>query len=162
MSGPIVRAMAVMVLGALAILAISCQEKAAPTEPAATDPRLAAGTAEVTARLVEVPEGAIFKRELYNYATILKYQVLRVHRGHVSGDAIYVGHYNPFKPRSEAADRRVKDIGGDLDRFEAGQVHRMALEVPIEDHFMGGIVNKYFGKTTEPLYWAVWTNRASE
>ena len=34
----------------------------------------------------------------------------------------------------------------------------MALEVPIEDFFMGGIVNKYFGQTTETLYWAVWTN----
>jgi hypothetical protein len=30
--------------------------------------------------------------------------------------------------------------------------------VPIEDHFMGGIVNKYFGRTTNTIYWAVWTN----
>ena len=89
------------------------------------------GTIEVTARLVEIPEGAIFKRELY-------------------------------EPRSEAPDRRVKEIGGNLRVFEAGQIHRMALQVPIEDCFMGGIVNKYFGQDTGPIYWAVWTNLAKE
>jgi hypothetical protein len=119
------------------------------------------GAIEVTARLIEVPEGAVFKRELYNYATILKYQVITVHRGEVPAATIYVGHYNPFKPRAEAADKRVPDVGGNLKTFQAGQVHRMALEVPIDDHYMGGIVNKYFGQDIDPIYWAVWTNLAS-
>jgi hypothetical protein len=123
------------------------------------DPQLSGqGTVEVTARLVEVPEGAIFKRDLYDYTTILKYEVLQVHRGELDSRTIFVGHYNPWKPRREAADKRVTGIGGNVDRFEAGQVHRMALEVPIEDFFMGGIVNKYFGQESGPLYWAVWTN----
>jgi hypothetical protein len=120
------------------------------------------GSIEVTARLLEIPEGAIFKRDLYNYATVLKYKVLQVHRGKVEGDTIYVGHYNPFKPRSEAADQRVPEIGGNLKTFRAGQTHRMALEVPIDDHYMGGIVNKYFGQMAGPIHWAVWTNLASE
>jgi hypothetical protein len=120
------------------------------------------GTVEVTAKLVEIPEGAIFKRELYNYATVLKYQVLRVHRGKLDGQIIFVGHYNPFRPRSEAADKQVKDVGGTLKTFRAGQVQRMALDGSIDDHYMGGIVNKYFGQTTEPIYWAVWTNLVSE
>ena len=120
------------------------------------------GTVEVTARLVEIPEGAIFKRDLYNYATILKYEILKVHRGQTQATTIFVGHYNPWKPRAEAADSRVQDIGGELKKFEPGQVHRMALEVPIDDYFMGGIVNKYFGQETGELYWAVWTNPASE
>jgi hypothetical protein len=123
------------------------------------DPHLATnGTVEVSAKLIEVPEGAIFKRDLYNYTTILKYQVLKVHRGDVNGETIYVGHYNPWKPRTEVADKRVQGIGGNLKRFEAGQVHHLALEVPIDDYFMGGIVNKYFGQDTGPLYWAVWTD----
>ena len=85
------------------------------------DPQLAArGTVEVTAELVEIPEGAIFKRDLYNYATILKYQVRQVHRGRCDGDFIYVGHYNPWKPRGEAADQRVPDIGGNLRQFRGG------------------------------------------
>jgi hypothetical protein len=142
-----------LVLGGLFLGA--CGQK-----PAAggNDPHLATnGTLEVTARLVEIPEGAIFKRDLYDYATILKYQVLQVHRGKVEGDTLYVGHYNPWKPRSEAADKRAPGIGGNLRQFRAGQTHHMALEVLIDDHFMGGIVNKYFGKATNSIHWAVWT-----
>lgn len=125
------------------------------------DPHLASnGTVEVTARLEEIPDGAIFQRDLYDYATILKYRVLKVHRGRVDGGIIYVGHYDPWKPRGEASDKRARGIGGNLRQFQEGQVHHLALDVPIEDFFMGGIVNKYFGKTTEPLYWAVWTDLA--
>ncbi len=141
------------------VLLASCSRKPAGVPPTATDPHLTTnGTVEVTAKLVEVPDGAIFKRDLYDYATILKYQVIKVHRGEVKGDAIHVGHYNPWKPRAEAADKRVKGVGGTLKQFRAGDTHRMALDVPIDDYFMGGIVNKYFGKETGPLYWAVWTN----
>jgi hypothetical protein len=142
---------------------MSCARDGGVSPPGGKDDAVTTcGAIEVTAQLVEVPEGAIFKRDLYNYATILKYQVLEVHRGQVEGTTIYVGHYNPFKPRSEAADQRVEGIGGNLKTFRAGQVHRMALEVPIDDHYMGGIVNKYFGQVTGPIYWAVWTDLARE
>jgi hypothetical protein len=155
------------VVAGLSLLAValcaSCTRDAADQALVAEDPALASrGSIEVTAELVEIPEGAIFKRDLYNYATVLKYRVLETHRGHVDGETIYVGHYNPFKPRSEAADHRVEGIGGNLRTFRAGQVHRMALEVPIDDHYMGGIINKYFGRQTGPIYWAVWTNLARE
>lgn len=123
------------------------------------DVELAAkGSVEMTAELVEIPDGAIFERDLYNYTTVLKYRVQDVHRGELDTDVIFVGHYNPFKPRDEAADRRAPDIGGDLETFEPGQTHRMALEVPIDDFYMGGIVNKYFDENPEPIYWGVWTN----
>lgn len=145
-------------LGALLAACGSKPEKSAG-QTAAPDPHLQTnGTVEVTARLVEIPDGAIFERDLYDYATILKYEVLKVHRGQVSSNVIYIGQYNPFKPRREAADRRVTQIGGNLEEFRAGQVHHLALAVPIDDHYMGGIVNKYFGQAAEPLYWAVWTN----
>lgn len=136
---------------------IACQKKSA-----APDPQLATrGTVEVTARLVEVPEGAIFQRDLYDYATILKYEVSAVHRGSVAkGATIYVGHYNPWKPRAEAADKKVKDIGGALREFRAGDSHRLALETPLDEHYLGGIVDKYFGKREGPAFWAVWTNPA--
>ena len=144
---------------ALVFSLASCGKPSGGSNAAAEDPHLTTnGTVEVTAKLVEIPEGAIFKRDLYDYATILKYQVAKVHRGAVNGDTLYVGHYNPWKPRAEAADKRVQGIGGTVQHFRAGDTHRMALEVPIDDHFMGGIVNKYFGKETGPLYWAVWTN----
>ncbi len=144
---------------ALAWALASCGKPNGGPNEAAGDPHLSTnGAIEVTAKLVEVPEGAIFKRDLYDYTTILKYEIVRVHRGQVATNTLFVGHYNPWKPRAEAADKRVKGIGGTLKQFRAGDTHRMALEVPIDDHFMGGIVNKYFGKETGPLYWAVWTN----
>jgi hypothetical protein len=148
-----------MVAGlALLLAAASCRRPSGPVNTFA-DPHLATnGTVEVTARLVEIPDGAIFQRDLYDYATVLKYSVLKIHRGEVEGDVLYVGHYNPWKPRAEAADQRAPGIGGNLRRFEAGQIQRLALAAPIDDHFMGGIVNKYFGQTTNTLYWAVWTN----
>ncbi len=141
----------------------SCEHHDNDAAKATTDPALAThGSVEVTARLVEIPDGAIFKKDLYNYATILKYEVLEVHRGDVKEKTIYVGQYNPWLPRGAAADKRVPDVGGDLQQFEAGQVHRMALDVPIDDFFMGGIVNKYFGQETGPLYWAEWTDLAKD
>jgi hypothetical protein len=152
---------AALALGLL--LCASCGKCPDPPADAGADARVTTlGSIEVTARLVEVPAGAIFKRELYNYATVLKYQVLQVHRGKLGGDTLYVGHYNPFKPRAEAADKRVQGIGGNLKAFRAGQVHRLALAGPIDDHYMGGVVNKYFGRDTGPIYWAVWTNLVSD
>ena len=143
----------------LGLLVASCGKQPGQRSATAPDPHLATnGTVEVTAQLVEIPEAAIFKRDLYDYATILKYRVVKVHRGKVDGDTLYVGHYNPWKPRAEAADKRAPNVGGRARQFRAGQVHHMALEAPIEDHFMGGIVNKYFGQTTNAIYWAVWTD----
>ena len=153
------RSVASSILFAMGLMACACAQRNGGAGTPSTDPELATrGSIEVTARLVDVPEGAIFKRELYNYATVLKYQVLEVHRGKVKGQTIYVGHYNPFKPRSEAADRSVQDVGGNLKSFRAGQVHRMALEESMFDHFTGGILNKYSGEDTDPIYWAVWTD----
>jgi hypothetical protein len=145
------------------LICLSCREESDPAAASGEDPNVTSmGSIEVTARLTEIPEGAIFKRELYDYTTVLKYNVLKVHRGQVGAETIYVGHYNPFKPRSKAADKRVAGVGGDLTSFRSGQIHRMALETPIDDYFMWGIINKYFGKFDGPIYWAVWTNEVSK
>jgi hypothetical protein len=115
------------------------------------------GSIEVTAQLLEI-RGKIIDDPLYDYAHVMKYKILKVHRGKLNGDIIYVGHYNPAEPRSSVADARVPRIGGNLKRFRAMDIHRMALEVPIDDYYMGGIINKYFGESKDPIYWAVWTN----
>jgi hypothetical protein len=147
---------------AVGLMAAGCSRGKEGTGSPSSDPELAnKGTIEVTAKLVEIPDKSIFDRPLYNYATVLKYEVLEVHRGKVKGQTIYVAHYNPAKPRSEVADQRVKDIGGDLKSFRAGQVHRMALDDPGLEHFKGGILNKYSEEDTDPIYWAVWTNLVS-
>src|SRR4051812_27521045 len=153
------RAVVGSLLLAVVLTAAACaRRREGATSP---DPELSRrGSIEVTARLVEIPKGAIFQRRLYNYATILKYELLEEHRGKVKGRTFYVGHYNPFKPRSEAADRGVPEVGGHLDSFHAGDVHRMALESSMLDQFSGGILNKYSGEDTDPIYWAVWTDLA--
>jgi hypothetical protein len=119
------------------------------------------GSIEVTAKLVEIPDGAIFDRPLYNYATVLKYEVVEVHRGKVKGQTIYVGQYNPAKPRSEAADRRVPNVAGNLKSFRAGQVHRMGLDESMFDEFTGGILNLYREEAADRIYWAVRTDLVS-
>jgi hypothetical protein len=52
----------------------------------------------------------------------------------------------------------VKDVGGNLKSFLEGQVHRMALEDSMLNHFTGGVLNKYSEEDTDPIYWAVWTD----
>jgi hypothetical protein len=118
------------------------------------------GTAEVTAKLVEIP-GEFPSNDLYNYAYVLKYQVLKVHRGNVPEGEILVAQYNPLKPRDKVEDDVSGKVGGHVTAFRAGDVHRMALESPVDQFWMGGIVDKYF---TVPgtRYWAVWTNPAAE
>lgn len=142
----------------LVLFSASCARK---TETA-VDPNVTTrGSIEVTAQLEEI-RGDLIDDPMYDYAHVMKYKVLQVHRGRVDKEVIYVGHYNPAEPRSSVADARVQEIGGNVRQFRVGDVHRMALEVPIDDHYMGGIINKYFGEVDEPIYWAIWTDRAAK
>ncbi|MDZ4860241.1 MAG: hypothetical protein SGI88_14790 [Candidatus Hydrogenedentes bacterium] len=118
------------------------------------------GRIEVTAKLLDAG-GEFPPNDLYDYAHIMKYEVLTTHRGMLDGKTIYVGHYNPLKPRASAADERSGEVGGNVTRFIAGDVHRMALVSPIDEHFMGAQVNKLPESEKGAIYWALWTNRAS-
>jgi hypothetical protein len=118
------------------------------------------GSVEVTAKLEEI-RGTFPPNNLYDYVYILKYRVLETHRGKVEGETILVGQYNPLKPRAEAADARSGEIGGNVKQFTVGDVQRLALETPLDDFYMGPIINKYHGEDKSPLYWAVWTNRVT-
>ncbi len=136
----------------------SCSREADTGEDAEVTRR---GSCEVTAQLVEI-RGTFPNLPNYDYAFVMKYKVLQVHRGQVEGDTIYVAHYNPHKPRAAAADARVEAIGGNLAQFEPEDEHRMALEVPIDDYYMGPIVNRYFKEWKGPIHWAAWTNRVAK
>ncbi|MCB9782889.1 MAG: hypothetical protein H6751_07995 [Candidatus Omnitrophica bacterium] len=43
--------------------------------------------------------GEFVNRADYDYAFVMKYKVLEVHRGKVDSDFIYVAHYNPETER---------------------------------------------------------------
>lgn len=145
----------VVVLG---LTLLSC----APAPNDGADPEVTRrGAAEVTAELVEI-RGEFIDRSDYDYAFVMKYRILETHRGSFEGDTIYVAHYNPQKPRDRVIDARVDDVGGTLQRFRAGDIHRMALESPLDDYYMGGVVNRYFEEYNGPIHWAVWTNLVTQ
>jgi hypothetical protein len=114
------------------------------------------GTAEVTAKLVEIPE-RFPPNDLYNYAYVLKYRVLKVHRGQIPAGEILVGQYNPLKPRDRVQDDVSGKVGGHVTAFRAGDIHRMAMASPLDQLWMGGIIDKYFNEKGT-RYWAIWTN----
>jgi hypothetical protein len=133
---------------------VSCG-KSAPSPELATQ-----GDTEVTAKLTAIG-GDFPPNKLYDYMFVMKYRVLKIHRGKVEGEDIFVGHYNPLKPRETAEDKYSGKVGGNVDRFQVGDVHRMALEAPLDELFMGGIIDKHL-KEKGTRYRAIWTDRASE
>jgi hypothetical protein len=130
------------------------------SEPASSPELSTNGTLEVTARLIDVG-GKFPPNKLYDYVFVMKYHVLKVHRGTVEGENIFVGHYNPLKPRASAQDKFSGKVGGNVERFEVGDVHRMALEGPLDQLFMGGIIDKHI-KEKGTRYRAIWTDRARQ
>lgn len=144
-----------LLLSLLLLVCVSCSKK---VEDGADAKVTKSGSTEVTAQLVEIRD-TFPPNNLYDYVYILKYRVLATHRGKVDGETILVGHYNPLKSRAEAADAKSGEIGGNVKKFAAGDIHRLALETPLDDFYMGPIINKYHGEDKSPLYWAVWTNR---
>ena len=136
--------------------------KTAPEDTTPDGPIRTAGRFEVTGRLVEMPGKFLANDGLYNYAFVLKYDVLTIHRG---GDqvesTIYVAHYNPRKTRDEVADEFYPDLGGNLKRFRAGDIHLLALELPWDEHYIGPLVDRYHQVNGKRIYWAIWSNTAS-
>jgi len=142
--------------------ATACGKKPSTPATRGEDPEVKTrGTVELTVQLAELPEGLAAGKP-GPYATVFRYKVMRPHRGQISSDTIYVAHYNPLKPRSQASDDKVKGIGGNLKEFRARALHRIALEVPLENFYTGQLINQYTTRNTGPLYWAVWTNEATD
>jgi len=135
----------------LSLFAVSCS-----TPPSVDSEVTTLGTMEVSAQLVEIP-GPFPANDLYNYAYVMKYRVVSVHRGQLADKDIYVAHYNPLKARSKAQDEFSGKLGGHLQRFRPGDVHRMALQAPLDQYWMGGVIDKYH-KEKGQRYWSVWTN----
>jgi hypothetical protein len=126
------------------------------------------GHIEVTARLVERPD-QFPELGAYRYTYVLKYQVLQVHRADPAGqhtlapgDEIFVGHYKPWLPRSEIKDSDWGDspLGGTLNRFVAGEAHRLALDYELQDLAPSGALDYCFPAATNRFF-AIWANRTS-
>ncbi len=133
---------------------------------AGTDAQVATlGRLELTARLVERPE-QFPSLGAYRYTYVLKYRILQVHRPDPAGkyrlrpgDEIFVGHYKPWLPRSQIKDNDWGNspLGGRLDRFVAGEAHRMALDYELADLAPSGALDYCFPANTNRFF-ALWTN----
>ena len=121
------------------------------------------GRLEVTARLEERPE-QFPQLGAYRYTYVLKYTVLKVHRPDPEhslkpGDPIFVGHYKPWMPRAQIKDSDWGDspLGGKLDHFTTGEVHRLALDYELQDLAPSGALDYCFPPGTNRFF-AVWAN----
>ena len=126
------------------------------------------GRIEVIARLVERPE-QFPQLGAYRYTYVLKYAVVKVVRPDpekkhplAPGDAIFVGHYKPWMPRAQIkdADWGKDPLGGKLDRFAAGEVHRLALDYELADLAPSGALDYCFPPGTNRFF-ALWANPTS-
>ncbi|HNQ89734.1 MAG TPA: hypothetical protein PKM73_14035 [Verrucomicrobiota bacterium] len=123
------------------------------------------GKIEVTARLMERPD--VFPElGAYRYTYVLPYEVLKVHRSDPGGryplrpgDRIFVGHYQPRLPRSAIrdADWGEAPLGGALDRWVAGEAHRMALDYELADLAPSGALD-YHAPAGTNRFFAIWAN----
>jgi hypothetical protein len=123
------------------------------------------GRLEVSARLLERPD-QFPQLGAYRYTYVLKYEVVRVHRPDADrkhrldpGSLIFVGHYKPWLPRSQIKDTDwgQEPLGGRLDGFRAGEVHRMALDYDLQDLAPSGALDYCYPPNTNRFF-ALWTN----
>lgn len=149
----------ILVLVAASAVTVTMNHRVNGRETGIDDHVTTLGSFEVTAQLIEIRGKFLPNDNLYNYAFFMKYQVIEVHRGKLEEKQFIVAHYNPLKPRPAVADEFYPDIGGTLKKFKTGDTHRMALEMPIDDFYIGGLIDRYFQDQEIPRYWGLWTNR---
>lgn len=149
----------VLLLASVAAVAITMTNHVKGRETGIDDHVTNLGSFEITAELIEIRGNFLPNDNLYNYAFFMLYQVVEVHRGELTVKELLVAHYNPLKPRHAVADEFYPDIGGMLKNFQVGDIHRMALEMPVDDFYIGGLIDRYFQNQEIPRYWGLWTNR---
>jgi hypothetical protein len=153
---------------ALLIPFTACKEKSAGASGSAaadgqgaayTVPEKApvAGELVLIARLAEIP-GSFPANDLYNYAYVMKYQVVKVVQGTYADADILVGHYNPRIARNEIKDEQDAKVGGDVTSFQVGDVHYLVLS-QLDGIWTGAVEDDYF-KEKRPRYWASWADKA--
>lgn len=115
------------------------------------------GELVMTARISEI-SGSFPPNELYNYAYVMKYKVLKVTQGTYGDADILVGHYNPRLAREEIKDEQDAKVGGNVKSFAVGDVHYLVLS-QLDGIYTGAVEDDYF-KEKRARYWALWADKA--
>ena len=115
------------------------------------------GALALTAELDEIA-GQFPANDLYNYAYVMKYKVIKVLQGTYADSVILVAHYNPKLAREEVKDEQDAKVGGGLKSFQAGDAHYLVLD-PLDGVWTGAVEDDYF-KDKRPRYWALWADKA--
>jgi hypothetical protein len=66
-----------------------------------------------------------------------------------------------MQPHATTADKDSGRAGGNVDRFRVGDVHCMALEAPLDELFMGGLIDRHLDEQGARQR-AIWMDRAGE
>lgn len=129
----------------------SAPPPAAPAKPPVE------GELVMTAKLMDIA-GSFPADEIYNYAYVMKYQVIQVSQGTYADTEILVGHYNPRMAREAIKDEQDAKVGGNVKSFQVGDTHYLVLS-RLDDVFTGAVEDDYF-KDKRPRYWAMWADKA--
>ena len=114
------------------------------------------GALVLTAEVAEIP-GTFPANDLYNYAYIMKYKVVEVHKGEYADPDILVGHYNPRMTRMEVKDDQDAKVGGNAKSFQVGDRHYLVLD-NLDGIWSGAIEDEYY-KDRRKRYWALWADK---
>jgi hypothetical protein len=143
------------VAGAMLLLAaVVSQGTARADGPAAAPPATPPATAPltVTAKLVEIP-GKFPDDELYDYAYVMRYQVIG---GPMDKQSIFVAHYKPRQPRSAIKDKMKSVVSGKLRTFRVGDVHKLQLTPNLKSVWKGPLVDEFAATDHKsPRYFAL-------
>lgn len=144
---------------------LGCKEKtgspaqgaAALAKPDAPAKPPVEGKLVLTAELTDIP-GQFPANDLYNYAYVMKYKVIKVIQGNYGEPDILVGQYNPRIARAEIKDEQDAKVGGDVTSFQKGDIHYLVLN-PLDGEWTGAVEDEYFNDK-RPRWWALWADKA--
>ncbi len=114
------------------------------------------GELVITAKLDDIP-GEYPANDIYNYAYIMRYKVIKVVQGSYADSVILVGHYNPRFAREEIKDEQGSKVGGNVKSFTVGDVNYLVL-TNLEKNWNGAVEDGYF-KDKRTRYWALWADK---
>lgn len=152
-------------------LMTSCRKEEAPPpqkEPAPASsstaaaesaaPALPEGAVRVKAKLATIP-GTFPANDIYNYAYVMRYELIEVLGGTYAEKDILVAHYNPRMARSEIKDDLDPLVDGNVTLFSEGDVQVLTLR-PIEAVYSGAIEDEFF-QDKRPRWFAIQADKAN-